>query len=294
MKKILLFSALFLAFLSAKAQDSRGIPSTSTQATTGQVMQWDGVLNTWKPATPASGGANTAFGIVAGNIRITDGAGSLDLPVISVAPVQSVVAGTGGVTVTSASGVFTVNNTDPDQLLTNEGALSVTAGTATTSVIHSNTSGSTDVTINAGTGLSISEVTATGNITVTNSAPDQTVSLTGAGINVVTGTYPTFTVTATEVDGSTTNEGSLTVAAGTATTSIINSNTSGQTGVTITAGAGISIAETGNVITLTASGNALTTVTGSTSAQANTNYGGTIGTEFLWDDGFSIHRMTKK
>ena len=35
---------------------------------------------------------------------------------------------------------------------------------------------------------------------------DQTVSLTGAGITVISGTYPNFTITTTEVDGSTTNE----------------------------------------------------------------------------------------
>jgi hypothetical protein len=38
------------------------------------------------------------------------------------------------------------------------------------------------------------------------SIQDQTVSITGAGISVVTGTYPTFTITSTEVDGSITNE----------------------------------------------------------------------------------------
>ena len=41
---------------------------------------------------------------------------------------------------------------------------------------------------------------------ITNTAPDQVVSITGAGINAVTGTYPNFTVIGTEVDGSTTNE----------------------------------------------------------------------------------------
>jgi len=41
---------------------------------------------------------------------------------------------------------------------------------------------------------------------ITNTAPDQVVSITGAGINAITGTYPNFTVTGTEVDGSVTNE----------------------------------------------------------------------------------------
>jgi len=87
----------------------------------------------------------------------------------------------------------------------------------------------------------------------TNTAPDQTVSITGAGINNVTGTYPDFTITGTEVDGSVTNEGSLTVAAGAANTSIINSNTSGQTGVTISGDATIDITESSNKITVSSS-----------------------------------------
>jgi hypothetical protein len=306
MKKILLFAGLFLAAISARAQDSRGVPSTSVQATEKQVMRWDNTGGTWGPAAldsalisqkaislgdinvtgwtaghylsvgtggvvypvaPSAAAYNTAFAINGSNLRITDGGGNLDVSVISIAPVQSVVAGTGAVTVTSATGTFTVNNTDPDQLLTNEGSLTVGAGGASTSLISSNTSGSTDVTITAGTGLTTAEA---GNvITLTNSAPDQTVVLTGAGINAVTGTYPSFTITGTEVDGLLTNEGSLTVAAGTATTSVINSNTSGQTGVTLTAGNGITISEAGNVITLTQSNDGLTTVTGSTSSQAN-------------------------
>lgn len=47
-----------------------------------------------------------------------------------------------------------------------------------------------------GTGISITE--GAGSITITNSAPDQTVSLTGAGTTSVTGTYPNFTVTSND------------------------------------------------------------------------------------------------
>jgi len=52
----------------------------------------------------------------------------------------------------------------------------------------------------AGDGIDI-----TGSV-ITNTAPDQVVGITGAGINAITGTYPNFTVTGTEVDGSVTNE----------------------------------------------------------------------------------------
>ena len=47
--------------------------------------------------------------------------------------------------------------------------------------------------LTAGTGISISSIA--GVVTVTNSAPDQTVSITGSGGAVVTGTYPNFTIT---------------------------------------------------------------------------------------------------
>lgn len=52
------------------------------------------------------------------------------------------------------------------------------------------------------------------------------------------------------LDASITNEGSLTVAAGTGTTSVINSNTSGSTPLTISAAEGLAISEAGSTITL--------------------------------------------
>jgi trimeric autotransporter adhesin len=113
--------------------------------------------------------------------------------------------------------------TEVDGNISNEGVLSVSGGISTSSVINSNTFGAAGVTINAGTGLSITESTASngGSITLANSG-----------------------------DLLITNEGSLTVSTGTSTTSVINSNTSGSTGVTIEAGTGMAIAESGNTITV--------------------------------------------
>jgi hypothetical protein len=120
----------------------------------------------------------------------------------------------------------------------------------------SNTGTVTSVGATAGTGISVSgsPITTSGTLTITNTAPDQTVSIAGGGINAVSGTYPSFTVTGTEVDGSVTNEGSLTVGAGTASTSVISSNTSGSTDVTLTAGTNVTLSETGNNITISATG----------------------------------------
>jgi len=47
--------------------------------------------------------------------------------------------------------------------------------------------------VNAGTGISVDQTT--GNVTVTNTAPDQTVSLADGGDIAISGTYPSFTLT---------------------------------------------------------------------------------------------------
>jgi len=51
-------------------------------------------------------------------------------------------------------------------------------------------------TLTAGTGIDVTN--GAGSITVTNSAPDQTVALTGAGTTTISGTYPNFTVTSND------------------------------------------------------------------------------------------------
>lgn len=92
-----------------------------------------------------------------------------------------------GVTSVNAGTGIAVDNTDPDNpIISNTGVLS---------------------NIN-GTGISISG--STGNSTITNTAPDQTVVLTGAGGTSISGTYPSFTITS--VDG----KGVEAVVAGTA------------------------------------------------------------------------------
>jgi hypothetical protein len=50
-----------------------------------------------------------------------------------------------------------------------------------------------NITLTDGTGISVTEATG-GAITVTNTAPDQTVSLTQGGATTITGTYPNFTI----------------------------------------------------------------------------------------------------
>jgi len=87
--------------------------------------------------------------------------------------VWAVPAGGGTVTSVNAGVGIAVNNTNPaDPIVSNTGVLSNIAGA----------------------GISISS--ATGNSTITNTAPDQTVVITGSGGATVTGTYPNFNVDA--------------------------------------------------------------------------------------------------
>jgi len=111
-----------------------------------------------------------------------------------------------------------------DGSISNEGILSVNAGTSTSAVIKSNTLGDDGVTLEAGSNITITENTTTDVITIASTG------------------------------GSNTDEGSLTVGAGTSTTSLIQSNTSGSADITLSAGTGISLSEFGNTITITSSG----------------------------------------
>ena len=65
--------------------------------------------------------------------------------------------------------------------------------------------------LTAGTAISINKAT-DGMLTVTNTAPDQVVALTGAGTTVVTGTYPNFTITSNDsTTGTVTSVAALTL-----------------------------------------------------------------------------------
>lgn len=201
-------------------------------ATNGQVLKWNGT--TWAPAADAG---------------------------------TTYTAGT-GINVTG-----TVISNTGDLSDTNEGSLTVGAGTATTSIINSNTGGSTPVTIAAGANIAITEtgntitiaassgpgtdlsVTGTSSPLTINSSSGTDVTLT-AGTNVsLTGTSTNITVNASEVDGLTDNEGLLGVGAGSSTTAVLTTNTTGGTGVTFSFDNNLSVTETtgsnGGTITVT-------------------------------------------
>ena len=126
----------------------------------------------------------------------------------------------------------------------------VGSGASLTNVVNS---------LSASTGISVSA--ATGAITVTNTAPDQTVSLTaGTGIGV-TGTYPNFTVTNT----SPSSGGTVTSVAATVPSFLSVS------GSPITSSGTLALTYSGTALPVANGGTGVTTSTGSGSNVLNTS-----------------------
>jgi hypothetical protein len=107
-------------------------------------------------------------------------------------------------TSTTRGGIELFSNTDQSVA-----ANAVTATTGRTYGIQLNSNGQavvnvpwvntdTNTTYSAGSGLTLTGTT------FSNSAPDQTVSLTGSGATTVTGTYPNFTISSTDTNTNTT------------------------------------------------------------------------------------------
>jgi hypothetical protein len=81
------------------------------------------------------------------------------------------------------------------------GQVLTSAGTGNTPTWTTPTTGTvTSVAASGGTGISISgsPITSSGTLTITNTAPDQTVSLSGGGTTTVGGTYPNFTISSSD------------------------------------------------------------------------------------------------
>ena len=134
--------------------------------------------------------------------------------------------------------------------------------------------------LTAGTGISL-DVT-TGDITVTNSEPDQTVTLTGGTGITITGTYPSFTIDC-DITQYTDTDARLALSAGTGisyddTTGIITNDEPDQT-VTLTNGTDITITGTYPSFTIAYSGTPSSgTVTKASVVSAN-GFAGTVATD---------------
>lgn len=91
--------------------------------------------------------------------------------------------------------------------------------------------------VSAGTGISYNSTSGV----ITNSAPDQTVALTGAGTTVVTGTYPNFTITSSDSSAGTVTS----VAASGGTTGLTFTGSPITTSGTLTLGGTLAVANGG-------------------------------------------------
>jgi len=155
-------------------------------------------------------------------ITLTTNSSTDTLTITNSAPDQTVVltAGT-GITTSGTYPSFTITNNDRGSSQNifknlavsgqstivadnNDDTLTVASGTGISLTTNSvsdtftitNTAPDQVVSITAGTGMSVSGTYPS--FTVTNTAPDQVVSITGAGTSVVTGTYPNFTITSND------------------------------------------------------------------------------------------------
>ena len=146
-------------------------------------------------------------------------AGAIDNMVIGATTPKAITGTT--VTATTFSGSGASLTSIPNSALVNS---AITINGVSTALGGSASVGTvTSVAATAGTGISVSgsPITGSGTLTITNTAPDQTVALTsGTGISV-TGTYPNFTVTNTAPSSG----GTVTSVTGTAPISSSGGNT---------------------------------------------------------------------
>ena len=188
--------------------------------------------------------AGTVFSITNTGVSASTYGSASSVPVIAVnAQGQITSASSSNIAIAASqitSGALAIANggtgaTDASGALSNLGAYPASNPAGYTS----NTGTVTSVNLTAGTGVSVSggPITASGSITVTNTAPDQVVSLTGSGATTVTGTYPNFTIS------------SPTSGAGTVTSINVSGGTTGLTtsGGPVTSSGTITLAGTLNV-----------------------------------------------
>ena len=186
----------------------------------------------------------TTFSITNTGVSASTYGSASSVPVIAVnAQGQLTSASSSSIAIAASqitSGALAIANggtgaTDASGALSNLGAYPASNPAGYTSNVGTVTS----VNLTAGTGVSVSggPITASGSITVTNTAPDQVVSLTGAGATTVTGTYPNFTIS------------SPTAGAGTVTSIDVSGGTTGLTtsGGPVTSSGTITLAGTLNV-----------------------------------------------
>ena len=179
------------------------------------------VAQTGLPGPQGPAGPGVPIGGTAGQVLAKNSSTNYDTLWINagVGTVTSINAsGVSGISVSggpiTSSGTLLITNTAPDQVVSLTGAgTTVISGTYPTFTITSNDEYDgtvTSVNASGGTGISVSggPVTSSGTLTITNTAPDQVVALTGTGTTSISGTYPNFTINSDDqFDGTVTSVG---------------------------------------------------------------------------------------
>jgi hypothetical protein len=130
------------------------------------------------------------------------------------------------------------------------GITATTSGDDVTVTVASGSGTVTSVAATAGTGISVtgSPITTSGTLTITNTAPDQTVALTsGTGITT-SGTYPNFTIANSGVTSAVAGTG---ISVSSATGAVTITNSAPDQTVALTAGTGINTSGTYPNFTIT-------------------------------------------
>jgi hypothetical protein len=171
-----------------------GVTLTGTQALTNKTI--DASLNTLSnipnAALSNSSIAFTYAGGVTGSASVSlGGTNALSLSNVPNASLANSAITINGSSV-SLGGSVTVTATASAALTIGTG-LSGTSYNGSTAVTIANTGVLSNI---AGTAISVSG--ATGNVTITNTAPDQVVTLTQGGTTTITGTYPNFTISSAD------------------------------------------------------------------------------------------------
>jgi len=185
-----------------QATNSGGLALKNSAGTTQISMGGGGGDNVSINVATNINGANAQIDISptgTGHVHIKPtGTGSLEIAPTNVGTINNMTIGATTAVAGSFTNLSVTGTTSFDGAEGTAGQVLTSAGTGNTPTWATPTTGTvTSVAASAGTGISVSgsPITGSGTITITNTAPDQTVVLTaGTGIST-SGTYPSFTIT---------------------------------------------------------------------------------------------------